>query len=287
MLRSISTARLSTMPLAFENFLYSYKKNGKPVYAPNPFGEKLGAELKRKVNKAYKFDSFVYHFKDGSHVLALHRHRNKQFFCRIDISKFFYSIQRNRVKRALKDIHVQRPEHYAKWSTVKNPYGAGYVLPYGFVQSPILATLVLAKSAIGIYLRGLPPTITVSVYMDDICLSGNGEADLQTAFEGLIAAVAEAGFTLNDEKTRPPAPQIDIFNCSLANGKTEVLQDRIDEFFSEEHSAASEEGFKTYCNIVESKTWRTGHKKKRRTAYFRSLPKPAPVAPAASAPSTT
>ncbi|MGO7506950.1 reverse transcriptase domain-containing protein [Rhizobium johnstonii] len=161
------------------------------------------------------------------------------------------------------------------------------MLPYGFVQSPILATLVLAKSAIGIYLRGLPPTITVSVYMDDICLSGNGEADLQTAFEGLIAAVAEAGFTLNDEKTRPPAPQIDIFNCSLANGKTEVLQDRIDEFFSEEHSAASEEGFKTYCNIVESKTWRTGHKKKRRTAYFRSLPKPAPVAPAASAPSTT
>ncbi|WP_245472511.1 reverse transcriptase domain-containing protein [Rhizobium jaguaris] len=143
---------------------------------------------------------------------------------------------------------------YAKWSTVKNPYGAGYVLPYGFVQSPILATLVLAKSAIGIYLRGLPATITVSVYMDDICLSGNGEADLQTAFEGLIAAVAEAGFTLNDERRAPPAPQIDIFNCILANGKTEVCRIALTNFFSEEHSDASEEGFKTYCDIVESKT---------------------------------
>jgi hypothetical protein len=274
------------MPLAFENFLYSYKKNGKPIYAPNPFGERLGAELKRKVNKAYKFDSFVYHFKDGSHVVALHRHRNNQFFCRIDISKFFYSVQRNRVKRALKDIHVQRPEYYAKWSTVKNPYGAGYVLPYGFVQSPILATLVLAKSPIGVYLRGLPVSITVSIYMDDICLSGNDEAELQTAFDGLLAAVAEAGFTLNDEKTRPPAAQIDIFNCSLTNGKTEVLQDRIDEFFAQHRSAASEEGFKTYCDIVGSMTWRTGHKKKRRRVYFRSLPKSASVVPAAPAPQT-
>lgn len=285
MSRSICTARLSTMPLTFENFLYSYKKNGKPVYAPNPFGEKLGDEIKRKVDKAYKFDSFVYHFKDGSHVLALHRHRNNQFFCRIDISKFFYSIQRNRVKRALKEIHVQRPEYYAKWSTVKNPYGAGYVLPYGFVQSPILATLVLAKSAIGLYLRGLPPTITVSVYMDDICLSGNNGSELQTAFEGLIDAVAEAGFTLNDDKTRPPASQIDIFNCSLTNGKTKVLQERVDAFLAVERSAASAEGFKTYCNIVESKTWRTGLKKKRRRAYFRSLPKVV-SAPATTSPTT-
>ncbi len=267
------------MPLAFENFLYSYKKNGKPVYAPNPFGEKLGSDLKRKVNKAYKFDNFVYHFKDGSHVLALHRHRENEFFCKIDIAKFFYSIQRNRVKRALKNIHVQRPEYYAKWSTVKNPYGSGYVLPYGFVQSPILATLVLSISPIGVYLRKLPASITISVYMDDICLSSNSEADLQEAFDGLIAAVDEAGFSLNDEKTRRPAPHIDIFNCSLTNGKTVVLKERVDAFFAEEHSAASQAGFEVYCDIVESKTWRTGHKKKRRRAYFRSRQKPAASGP--------
>ncbi|OAP39031.1 hypothetical protein AU381_07960 [Sinorhizobium glycinis] len=269
------------MPVMFENFLYSYWKNGKPIYAPNPFSEKLGADIKRQVNKAYQFDNFIYHFKDGSHVVALHKHRTNKFFCRIDISRFFYSVQRNRLKRVLKDVGIFRAEYYAKWSTVKNPFaGGGYVLPYGFVQSPILATLVLAKSPIGEYLRGLDPSITASVYMDDICLSGPDQAALQVAFEGLLQAVEEAGFTLNDEKTRPPAEQIDIFNCSLENGDTRVLPERIDDFYSVDRSQASEEGFEVYCDIVKSHTWRIGARKKRRRLYFRTKPKakPAPAA---------
>ncbi|MFS2325011.1 reverse transcriptase domain-containing protein [Brucella sp. H1_1004] len=265
------------MPVAFENFLYSFQRNGKPVYAPNEFCEKLGLQIKKQVNKAYKFDSFIYHFKDGSHVVALHKHRANHFFCRIDIARFFYSIQRNRLKRVLKDIGIFRAEYYAKWSTVKNPYeGGGYVIPYGFVQSPILATLVLARSAIGNYLRGLDPSITVSVYMDDICLSGNDEPALREAFEGLLIAVDTAGFTLNDDKTRTTAEQIDIFNCNLEHGDTSVLQGRKNEFYSVVRTPAGEDSFERYCDIVESKTWRVGAKKKRRKAYFRSkgrLPK--------------
>ncbi|ATU95421.1 hypothetical protein B5P45_22125 [Phyllobacterium zundukense] len=267
------------MPVMFENFLYSYWKNGKPIYAPNPFGEKLGIDIKRQVNKAYKFDSFIYHFKDGSHVVALHKHRANNFFCRIDIARFFYNVQRNRLKRVLKDIGIFRAEYYAKWSTVKNPFaGGGYVIPYGFVQSPILATLVLARSAIGDYLRGLDPTITVSVYMDDICLSGNDEAALQVAFDGLLAAAHVAGFELNDDKTRPPAPQIDIFNCTLENGKTEVLPERIDKFYAEFRTGAGEASFETYCDIVKSHTWRIGARKRRRRLHFMSKRKAALVA---------
>jgi hypothetical protein len=257
------------MPVLFENFLYSYWKNGKPIYAPNPFGEKLGADIKRQVNKAYKFDNFIYHFKDGSHVVALHKHRANKYFCRIDIARFFYSVQRNRLKRVLKDIGIYRAEYYAKWSTVKNPFdGGGYVLPYGFVQSPILATLVLARSEIGNYLRGLDPSITVSVYMDDICLSSESDAALQVAFDGLLEAVAAAGFHLNDDKTRPPALQIDIFNCSLENGKTEVLPERIDEFYAEYRTPAGEDAFEAYCDIVKSHTWRIGARKRRRRLHF-------------------
>ena len=269
------------MAVQFENFLYSFLRNGKPIYAPNPFSEKLGFDIKCQVNKAHIFDSFIYHFKDGSHVLALHRHRTNKYFCRIDITRFFYSIQRNRLKRVLKDLGIFRAEYYAKWSTVKNPYdGGGYVIPYGFVQSPILATLVLSKSAIGNYLRGLDPSITVSVYMDDICLSGNDLEALKVAFDGLLVSVEEAGFSLNDEKTRPPAEAIDIFNCSLEQGNTKVLQDRVDEFYTVDRSPQSEEGFETYRDIVESHTWRIGAKKRRRRAYFRRKPKVSPVAPA-------
>ncbi|MDX0624219.1 hypothetical protein GOD70_25960 [Sinorhizobium medicae] len=266
------------MAVAFENFLYSFMKNGKPVYAPNAISEKIGADITRQVKKAYKFDSFIYHFKDGSHVVALHKHRVNKFFCRIDISRFFYSVQRNRLKRVLKELGIFRAEYYAKWSTVKNPFdGGGYVLPYGFVQSPILATLVLAKSAIGNYLRGVDPSITVSIYMDDICLSGPDQAALQLVFDGLLAAVAEAGFELNDDKTRPPAEQIDVFNCSLENGDTRVLPERKDEFYATDHTRAGEESFERYCEIVESHTWRIGAKKRRRKMHFRSKAKPKAV----------
>ncbi len=257
------------MARQFENYLHSYWKNEKPYFVPNAFGEKLGKALKRKISNRFTFDKFIYHFKDGSHVAALHRHRQNKFFCRVDIKRFFYSINRNRLKRALKAIGIPKPEFYARWSTVKNPYeGGGYVIPYGFVQSPIAATLVLAKSPVGIYLRNLHPSVAVSVYMDDICLSAQDEDQLRESFEGLIVALEDAGFTLNGEKTRTPSPQIDIFNCSLENGLTEVLPHRIAEFHSEPHTTAGEQAFEAYCDIVKSHTWRVGAKRRKKRKHF-------------------
>lgn len=253
----------------FENFLHMYLKDGKPIFIPNDFGRSLGNKLKQKIVKVYGFDSFIYHFKDGSHVIALHAHRKNQYFCRVDIQRFFYSIKRNRLKRVLKGIGIEKPEYYAKWSTVKNPFeGGGYVVPYGFVQSPILATLVLAESSIGAFLRGLDASITASVYMDDICLSSADESALWAAFEGLKEAVTASNFILNDDKTREPAHQIDIFNISLENGDTQVLPERIDGFFETDRTPAGEESFKTYCDIVASHTWRTGDGKRRRRRLY-------------------
>lgn len=269
------------MPDAFENFLHSYWKRGKPIFVPNDFSKSLGKKLARKIAKKYTFDKFIYHFKEGSHVLALHRHRANTFFCRVDIHRFFYSVKRNRVKRILKAIGIPRPEHHAKWSTVKNPFeGGGYVLPYGFVQSPMLATLILAESPVGNFICDLPETITASVYMDDICLSGNDEAELQDALARLKEAVAAAGFNLNEDKTREPAKHIDIFNCSLENGTTAVLPERIDDFHLEDRSAAAAASFETYCEIVKSHKWRVGDGKRRRRKAYEARKKAA--APAAS-----
>lgn len=103
---------------------------------------------------------------------------------------------------------------------------------------------------------------------------------MKVAFDGLIAAVAEAAFMLNDEKTREPAAQIDIFNCSLENGSTAVLPERIDEFFAKEREPAAVEAFDTYCDIVQSKTWRIGDAKKRRRRAYAQRKKAAPAATA-------
>lgn len=249
------------MVLSLENFAYQYKKNGKPVFAPNKKGREIGYKVKQLVEAAVTFDPFIYHLSEGTHIRALHDHRKNKFFCRVDIERFFYSIGRNRVKRALKEIKIQDAERFARWSTVKNPYpGGGYVLPYGFVQSPILATLVLSTSAVGQYLRSLGEDITVSVYMDDVCLSSNSLEALEAAFEGLKTAMDEANLALKDDKTRPPSDKIDIFNCELENGRSEVTPERIAEFKAIDRSFESEEAFDTYCAVVKSATWRVPKK---------------------------
>lgn len=243
------------MPVTFQNFDYSYPRDGKPVFAPSALGRKIGEDIKGQVEAAYPFDAFVYHLRtNGGHVAALHRHRSHLYFARIDIRRFFYSITRNRVRRALSDIGITRAVHYAKWSCVKNPYGAGYVLPYGFVQSPILATLVLMESGVGALLRQLDVKggVTVSVYVDDITLSSDDLDRLKAAFERLLQSLADSNFEVSSDKVRVPALVMDVFNCDLEHGKTNVQSERIDRFEAEPRSDASADAFADYCLSVEN-----------------------------------
>ncbi len=241
------------MSVRFENFDHSFVQNGKHLFKPSALGRKIGEDIKQQVEAAYAFDPFVYHMRQGGHVAALHSHRNNSIFCRLDIERFFYGIGRNRVMVALRHIGLARSEHYAKWSTVKNPYAPpSYSLPYGFVQSPILATLVLMTSPVGDFLRNLPDNIAVSVYMDDIALSGNDREAVTVAFEALVGVVQASGFRINDGKTRTPSPLIDVFNCDLALGKTVVCDGRQAEFRAGEPSAVSLAAFERYCASVEA-----------------------------------
>jgi hypothetical protein len=189
----------------------------------------------------------------GGHVAALHLHRQNSLFCRLDIERFFYGIGRNRVINSLRQIGIARSEHYAKWSTVKNPYAPpSYSLPYGFVQSPVLATLVLMTSPVGDYLRNLPDGLAASVYMDDLALSGNDRELISVAFEGLLRAVEASGFRINEAKTRAPSALIDVFNCDLAFGRTVVRDERQAEFYAGQPSPPSLAAFERYCESVET-----------------------------------
>ena len=46
------------MPVQFENFTHSFLLNGKPTFAPNELGRRIGEDIKAKVEKAYDFDPF-------------------------------------------------------------------------------------------------------------------------------------------------------------------------------------------------------------------------------------
>lgn len=241
------------MAVRYQNFDFQYTKDSRPYFAPSELGRRIGNDIKAQVEAKYSFDAFVYHLGHGGHVAALHSHREHAFFARVDIRRFFYSIARTRVQRALSGIGVLRSRHYAKWSTVRNPYGEPrYVLPYGFIQSPILATLVLLESALGSFLRRCSAVdgLRVSIYMDDIAISSNNQAQLTAAYQELLQRVAEANFTLSEEKMRSPASEIDLFNCDLSHGLTQVRPDRIAAFNAKERSEASRNGFERYVDSV-------------------------------------
>lgn len=241
------------MAVQFENYTHSFELKGKPVFAPSERGRRIGNDIKLKAEVATNFDAFYHHLQPGGHVAALHAHRDNRYFARVDIERFFYGIGRNRVARAIRELGIDRARHYAKWSCVKNPYGdPSYSLPYGFVQSPILATIVLMLSPVGVFLRDLSRELTVSVYMDDISLSSGDRALLLAAFDELCALMGRSGFALNTAKCRPPAETLDVFNCSLTEGQTKVLYNRVAEFFSVARTAPSEASFLRYCAAVEA-----------------------------------
>lgn len=242
------------MPVQFENFEFSYKKGGKPYFAPNDRGRRIGRDIKRQVTKAFNADPFVFHLQPGGHVAALHAHRSQAHFAKADIRRFFYSISRSRVQRAIADLGIPRARHYAKWSCVRNPYvNPRYALPYGFVQSPILSTLVLMGSAVGAALREIHQQgeVIVSLYVDDIALSSNDLDALTAAFEKVLAALYEANFELSPDKVSSPTAALDLFNCDLEIGRTRVQSQRVQRFFKKPRSADSTAAFERYRESVE------------------------------------
>jgi hypothetical protein len=243
------------MPVEFQNYEYSYTRAGKPVFAPSELGRRIGEDIKSQVEQSYPFDDFIYHLrKHGGHVAALHAHRMHRHFARVDIRRFFYSIARNRVRRSLSAIGIDRALHYAKWSCVKNPYAEPtYALPYGFVQSPILATLVLMQSGVGDFLRSLATEgrVLLTVYMDDISLSSDDLAGLELAFSELLSQLQAAQFEVSSAKVRKPAEAMDLFNCDVTCGQTTVRPERVVLFNSKERPETSLVAFDRYCQSVE------------------------------------
>ena len=240
------------MPVKFENYTHSFRLNGKPVFAPSDLGRRIGEDVKQRIENAHLFPDYYFHLRNGGHVAALHSHRESTHFCKIDIENFFYSVARNRVVRALREISIPRPAHYGKWSCVQNPYGyPSYALPYGFVQSTILATLVLSTSEVGRALQRMNADTNVAVYVDDISLSSNDPVQLTARYHELLDAIDHAGLTANTGKCVSPCRDLTVFNCSLRNGETAVTPNRVSEFHATLQSPASLAGFEHYCQSVE------------------------------------
>lgn len=209
-------------------------KPGTRVYIPSMFGAQRGREIKETIERLWRPPDNYYHLLDGGHVAAVRSHRDAPWLASLDLQRFFEQISRSKVHRALKAIGFSQREAWemACDSTVdKRPPQRKFSLPFGFVQSPIVASVVLAKSALGGEIRKLcADGSNVTVYVDDITVSGRSEQEVSSAVDKLEAAAALSGFSFNPEKSQPASRRVSSFNIQFGSGIMDIVDGRMAEF---------------------------------------------------------
>lgn len=121
---------------------------------------------------------------------------------------------------------------YAEQSTVRNPKSEKQSLPFGFIQSSIIASLCLYKSALGRVIADCArnPDLAVSVYVDDIILSSKDKQILDAATLEVQSAATRSLFKLNKAKEIISSPKITAFNVELTTNELFLTQERLRQF---------------------------------------------------------
>lgn len=203
------------------------------VYAPTDKGRATGQAISKRILSCWSPPTYFFHFRRGGHVAAARRHLNGKCFARLDIASFFDSVTRSKLHRAL--LRLRLP-HAEAWdivveSTVKKDGGAGYSLPFGFVQSPVLSSVAIDRSALGTCFRTARRCgVRLSVYVDDILISAADEIALRSYVETLQRAAIASAYTLNEEKCEIAVPMVEAFNLHLSNNALQVAPARMRQF---------------------------------------------------------
>lgn len=208
--------------------------NGKWAYIQlNELTEFAKSQIQR-VQDNWTAPKYFFHLRRGGHVAALKLHRRNSWYGKLDLNKFFSTISRHRLTRCLKKIgySFRDAEDFAVASTVFDHKSRRFALPFGFVQSPILASLALDKSALGQSLDRLyRDDVTLSVYVDDIIVSADNEDVVTYAIGELRRAADRSGFRINETKSGGPSESLQAFNIRVSGGEMEILEDRFAEMF--------------------------------------------------------
>lgn len=236
-------------------------KKDKWVYVPSNEMLRCGIGIHQLITSRWRVPLYYYHhMRDGGHVAAARIHVKNQYFALIDIRNFFKSTSQSRVTRELKTlIPYVDARKIAKISTVRVP-GSNekkYALPYGFPQSPILATLCLCNSYAGRILDSISKSglVKVSVYMDDIILSSNGLDVLEEKYVALGEALKKSRYAINEDKTQAPSKCITVFNLELSHNSLRVTPRRLVEFlqaYAQSKNEHERKGIATYVHSVNA-----------------------------------
>ncbi|OIP99484.1 MAG: hypothetical protein AUK35_06285 [Zetaproteobacteria bacterium CG2_30_46_52] len=224
-----------------DQWLYKFKRKSGWVFVPTPDTLAYGKEIKVLIEKRWKAPAYYYHLRQGGHVAALQQHSSNEYFLHLDIKSFFGHINATRITRCLKGMFSYvKAREIAIHSTVHHPKAKHLsILPFGFVQSPIIASVCLRMSTLGNCLHELHKQagMEVSVYMDDIILSSNNLDDLKKALEKVEQASERSILPLNKKKQEGPDRMVTAFNIKLSRNNLDITAERLGEFQSIYHAS--------------------------------------------------
>ncbi|WP_380184633.1 reverse transcriptase domain-containing protein [Kalamiella sp. sgz302252] len=236
---------------------YEVKKN-RWVHVPTKEIYLFGKKLHKIIRRKWDAPGYYYHLREGGHVAAASIHMKNDFFSLIDIGNFFQSTSQSRVTRELKTlIPYVKAREAAKYSTVRIPNTSvkKFSLPYGFPQSPILSSLCLYNSYAGKVINDISENgdVLVSVYMDDIIISGKDFYLVSKAHEDIATALKKSRYDINVEKTQQVADRVIVFNLELAQNQLKVTPKRLVQFiqaYAKTENENEKKGIATYIHTV-------------------------------------
>lgn len=233
-------------------------KKGAWVFVPTEETIEKGLKIKNLIEEHWSFPRHYYHLRKGGHIRALREHIKHKFFIHLDIKNFFGQINRSRVTRSLKEyIAYEKAREIAVESTVRLPESTEvkYILPFGFVQSPIIASLCLSKSALGRYLTHLQQQkeYSVSIYMDDILVSANNSEKLMMEMMKIKTVSEKSGLPLNADKQEGPDTYVKAFNIEISQGLLKIMPSKLQELATTYATSENENqraGIRNYVSSV-------------------------------------
>lgn len=175
-----------------------------------------------------------YHFRrKGGHVAAINQHLESVYFAKLDFSNFFGQITKSKIINALKKINYSylAALDIAVESTVYCQSVDKFHLPYGFRQSPIIASLVMSQSN---FYRQVKETrragLIVTIYVDDVLISGTDKFLVNEHFQLLVEAANASNFSINCAKSHAAKTELSAFNINLVENELRIESVRQQQF---------------------------------------------------------
>lgn len=235
-------------------------KGGKWIFVPSQHSRVYGKSIVKKIKLEWSPPRYFCHLTKGGHLTAIDAHLNNKYFSRLDIQNFFGSITASRVTRTLKPyLGYAVSREIAKQSTVLTPGSSKkkLMLPFGFIQSAILASICLDKSSLGLFLKKLSrdKSISLSVYMDDILLSSNDRLKLIEVTMQLLDYFSKSHWTSNASKEVIASESITTFNIDLVQNYRCVNEEKLKQFELDFHDTINlnkRKGIYSYVKTVNA-----------------------------------